>query len=145
MEDFEKSYAAYHAALKKANALNKTALFDALAPLGITTILVQFDGEGDSGQINEVSAFAAETPFELPQTAVTFQDASWDSADLTARDVAIPEAIENLCYGYLELKHGGWEINEGSFGEFTLTVAERSIELDFNTRFYSSENFKETF
>ena len=62
-----------------------------------------------------------------------------------SREAPLRELTESLCYGYLEFRHGGWEINDGSFGEFTLTVAERAIELDFNARFTSSEHFRDTF
>ena len=54
MEDFAQFYAAHRAALAKANERNKTVLFDALASFGIRRVVVQFDGEGDSGQINSV-------------------------------------------------------------------------------------------
>ena len=33
---------------------NKTSLFDALAAAGITTVIVNFDGCGDSGQIEMI-------------------------------------------------------------------------------------------
>ena len=35
----------------------------------------------------------------------------------------------------LEQEQGGWENNDGAFGEFTFDVAERTIELEFNGRF----------
>jgi hypothetical protein len=50
----------------------------------------------------------------------------------------LPEAAEELCYGYLEQEHGGWENNDGGQGEFTFNVAERRIELDFNARLSDS-------
>ena len=34
----------------------------------------------------------------------------------------------------LEQTHGGWENNDGAYGEFTFDVAERTIKLDFNER-----------
>ena len=51
MNDFLDFYSRYLEALAKANALNKPIVFDALAALGLTLIEVEFDGEGDSGQI----------------------------------------------------------------------------------------------
>src|SRR5436190_1010560 len=56
MSDFETTYARHKELCAKTNELNKAVLFDALAPAGITTIHVEFDGEGDSGQINGISA-----------------------------------------------------------------------------------------
>jgi hypothetical protein len=36
-------------------------------------------------------------------------------------------------------KHGGWENNEGAYGEFTFDVAQRTITLDYNERVETSE------
>ncbi|MEQ1518940.1 MAG: DUF6878 family protein, partial [Usitatibacteraceae bacterium] len=35
----------------------------------------------------------------------------------------------------------GWENNDGAYGEFTFTVSDQSIALDYNERFTSSEHF----
>ena len=67
-DDFETRCAQHKELCAKVNELNKAVLFDALAPAGITSIQIEFDGEGDSGQINGVSAFAGDQPTELPAT-----------------------------------------------------------------------------
>lgn len=124
-----------------ANALptNKTALFDTLAAAGITSVVVTFDGAGDSGQMNEIDARAGEIAAELPAVAVEIATPAWDGTGLDRRCVPIAEAIEALAYEFLEDTHGGWEINEGAFGEFTFDVAARSIQLDYNERIETSE------
>jgi hypothetical protein len=38
--------------------------------------------------------------------------------------------IQDVCYSLLETK-GGWEINEGSVGTFTLDTEKRTVELSF--------------
>ena len=53
---------------------NKTALFDALAAAGITRVLVNFDGSGDSGQIEEITAQTREAGVPLPEAFITFVD-----------------------------------------------------------------------
>jgi hypothetical protein len=45
------------------------------------------------------------------------------------------EAVEQLCYDCLRDKHEGWEINDGSFGEFDFNVEKQTIALVFNARF----------
>jgi hypothetical protein len=40
-----------------------------------------------------------------------------------------------LCYDFLEEEHGGWENNDGEFGEFLLDVLKRTVELEFHGRF----------
>ena len=145
MTEFEQRYARHKEVVAEANKLNKTVLFDALASLGVTTIVVDFDGEGDSGQINSVAAFVDDQPFQLPKTMLTIHSASWSDDGLQTRDIPLEEAVEEICYGYLEQEHGGWENNDGAYGEFTLTVADRTIELDCNMRFSDSTNYSHTF
>ncbi len=124
---------------------NKAALFDALASAGITNVLVTFDGVGDSGQIEGIDATIDGAPAELPNVEIEIVTPAWDGSGLDRRTCAVPEAIETLAYAFLETTHGGWENNEGAFGEFTFAVAERTIALDYNERFESFELTVHTF
>jgi hypothetical protein len=128
------SYERYRQAQAKINASNKAALFDALDAAKITEVQVDFDGEGDSGQIGSVTASCGEERAALPETTVTIRQSSWRDAEGVATEMKLEEAIETLCYGYLEQEHGGWENNEGGFGEFRFDVAARTIALEFNGR-----------
>lgn len=118
---------------------NKAALFDALAAAGITAVVVTFDGGGDSGQIESVDAYAGERSAELPGVAIEIATPTWDGAALHRQTLPVREAVEALAYAFLEETHGGWENNEGAYGEFTFGVAERTIELDYNERIETSE------
>jgi hypothetical protein len=121
--------------LEKANEINKTAVFDALIVAGITTIDVAFDGEGDSGQIEAITACKGATEAALPDNEVTLYREAWRSNALVEVKTPLREAIETLCYAYLEQYHGGWENNDGAFGSFVFDVARRTIDLEFNARF----------
>jgi hypothetical protein len=134
-DTFHDQWTRFTQAVAEANRLNKSIVFDALSAAGITQVHVSFDGEGDSGQIEYVRADAGDTPVELPPTPVTLQSAGYGSGDLTPTETPLGEAVEVLCYGYLEQEYDGWENNDGAFGEFTFHVAERRIALDFNARF----------
>ena len=118
---------------------NKTALLDALAAAGISSVVVTFDGSGDSGQIEGVDARIGDTATELPATAVEITSPLWEGAGLETRTLPLAEAIEQIAYDLLEEAHDGWENNEGAFGEFTFDVAEDVIRLDYNERFETSE------
>ena len=118
---------------------NKTALLDALAAAGISSVVVTFDGSGDSGQIEGVDARIGDTATELPATAVEITSPLWEGAGLETRTLPLAEAIEQLAYDLLEETHDGWENNDGAFGEFTFDVAEGVIRLDHNERFETSE------
>ena len=118
---------------------NKAALFDALAAAGITSVVVTFDGCGDSGQIEGIDARAGDILTGLPAVDVEIATPAWDGSGSEHRTLPLPQAIEDLAYDFLRATHSGWEINEGAFGEFTFDVGERSIQLDYNERIESSE------
>ena len=41
--------------------------------------------------------------------------------------------------------HGGWENNDGAYGEFCFDASARTIHLEFNERFTSSELYTHDF
>ena len=118
---------------------NKTALFDALAAAGITSVLVHFDGSGDSGQIEDIDATAGERPAEIPNGNIEIAQVRWGDANVERTTLSVRDAIASLAYDFLEQTHGGWEDNEGAYGEFTFDVAQRTITLDYNERVETSE------
>jgi hypothetical protein len=130
------NYEHYPQVCADTNQLNKTAVFDALSAAGITEVTVTFNGYGDDGQIQDINAYLGETPAELPKCLVTVQEPSHRDHN-QAVDQTLPEAIEALCYDYLSDLHEGWEIDDGSFGDFTFDVAARTIHLEYNGRICS--------
>jgi hypothetical protein len=144
-QNFMKRYEHRREALRNANARNKDALFDALAGAAITRVCVQFDGEGDQGQIGSVTAFAGEGETDLPEVSVTFASVGWADQVESVSEVKLRDAVEELCYAYLEFEHDGWEINDGSYGDFVFDVAERMITLDFHGRFMDSTLYQHTY
>jgi hypothetical protein len=132
--ELEDRWQRYAKAIEKANTLNRATVFAALSAEGISHILIGFDGEGDSGQIDGGAAFKDDEAIDFPQTKVTIFRAHSGTEELTTEEVILRDALEELCYGYLEQDHGGWENNDGAFGEFRFSVAERTINLEMHTR-----------
>jgi hypothetical protein len=128
-----------------AHNLNKAAVFDALSAAGVTHVAVGFDGEGDSGQIDGAAAHAGDAVVDLPATRVTLHRPQLGREELATQEISLREAVEQLCYDHLEREFGGWENNDGAFGEFTFHVAERRIALDFNGRFTDYAHSSHTF
>jgi hypothetical protein len=124
---------------------NKAVLFDALAAAGIETVIVTFDGYGDSGQIENIDTGAGEEPTPLPLDRIEIARATWGNPEIELQTQTVQEAVETLVYDLLRQVHSGWEINDGAYGEFTFDVAERTIKLDYNERYTSSENFSHEF
>src|SRR6202035_5625925 len=93
---------------------NKTSLFDALAAAGITTVIVNFDGCGDSGQIEMIEARAGDDDCALPSVEIEIASAGWGSATVERQTQPVRVAIETLVYDVLSQEHGGWENNDGA-------------------------------
>lgn len=125
---------------------NKAVLFEALAQVGIATVLVEFDGYGDSGQIEDISAHAGpDIAVNLPERNVEIACVEYGSLEIVRQTFTVKEAIERLVYDFLEETHGGWENNEGAYGDFLFDVAERTITLNYNERFEDSEYTQHVF
>lgn len=145
MSDFMQSYQNHAKALVEANRLNKAAVFAALSATSITSVTVTFNGGGDSGQIEDISAHAGNAPVPIPDARLEIHHAAWNTDKLDSAQTTLKEAIEQLCFDYLAQEHGGWENNDGGSGEFTFWVEDSRIELDFNQFFTDSTCFNHTF
>jgi len=124
---------------------NKTALFDALAAAGIEIVTVVFDGYGDSGQIENIEAKAGDEIIALPPSQIEIAAPVWGSSEIEHQTQPACEAIETLVYAFLSQTHGGWENNDGAYGDFTFDVAERTITLDYNERHMESDHSQNIF
>ena len=76
-----------------------------LTQLGVRQITAHFDGCGDSGQFEEVTA----------------------EPDTVTLDGDLVEQLEDFLAEQLP---GGWEINEGSFGQFEVDVSTGEVTGD---------------
>lgn len=135
----------YEAQAETIRPANKKALFDVLAAANITQVIVTFDGYGDSGQVEDVSALAGGAAVDLPGGEITIAQASWGSDDVKEHMLTIEQAVEQLAYDFLAETHPGWENNDGAYGEFTFDVATREITLDHNERYTATESYEHTF
>jgi len=146
--DFASTFAAQAERIARMDALrpaNRDRLFDGLTAAGITHVTVTFDGEGDSGQIESIGAWAGEKAVNFPATEVPYAALTWDSPEVEMREMSLEDVVEQLAYDFLSDAHGGWENNHGAYGEFCFDAAARSIHLEFNERFTSSELFTHEF
>ncbi len=135
-------------------------LFEKLAEAGIMQVKVDFDGSGDSGQINDIIAIRpGGEDIELPQHEITWVHGkhTWwpariaDAPGIPPVALAMEEKwsfnpktgklndlLEDIVYDYMGQEHAGWENNDGAFGEFTFDVQEKTILYEHNTRFTDS-------
>ena len=120
----------------------------ALVAAGAKSVTVSFDGYGDSGEVGgpAVAPKEAESVLEELVPDTLHEAGEWVDGKVNhqTRDRTVSEAISELCYALLD-NHGGWEINEGSFGEFTIDPTADEINLTFNQRVESYETSEETY
>ncbi|WBO57751.1 MULTISPECIES: DUF6878 family protein [unclassified Acidocella] len=141
-EQKERAYRARASALLEGN---KKVLFAILVEHGITAVIVNFDGYGDSGQIEDITAQNDDGIVDLPDERIEIFCAAWDSPDIERQTHTVREAIEALSYDFLAQTHCDWENNDGAYGDFTFDVTAGSITLDYNERYTASENYSHEF
>ncbi|MGE4302710.1 MAG: DUF6878 family protein [Novosphingobium sp.] len=121
----------------------KTSLFDLLQAHGIVLVTISFDGCGDSGQIEDITARDENGIVDLPDVGLPTRLSDPTAVPGEDKPEPVSDVIETLAYDLLEGEHGGWENNEGAYGEFRFDVAERKITLECNIRI-SSADYSET-
>ena len=93
-----------------------------LRALGINEVTAEYEGYGDSGNVEDVNVQPAEV--QLPEALVT----------------AVGDFAWSLAYHH----HPGFENNEGGYGELTWDVSADSITLDHADRYVEcSHSFDE--
>ena len=113
---------------------NKTILFAALADAGIHRVTVEYDGSGDSGQIETVEAWsAANERMPLPSDP-RIQMVS-ENPDHPLIEHNLEAAVESVAWDYLDDLYCGWENNDGAFGTFAFDVPARTVTLEHNERY----------
>ena len=133
-------------------------LFDTLAQTKVSSIEVSFEGCGDSGQIEAVDytdangkgideAYLNKTIVKGSATTAYMQydEKTKQLVDGKSKEGTIREIIEEICYDKLGASHGGWEINEGSYGTFHFDVSGRKVSLEYNERIEEVRTSEESF
>jgi hypothetical protein len=114
-------------------AHNKNLIFAALAEAGVHKVTVEYDGSGDSGQIENVEAWNAGDQ-RIPFPSDTRIQLGSGNPDHPLTELNLEAAVETLAWDYLEI-HYGWENNDGAFGTFVFDVPARTVTLEHNERY----------
>jgi hypothetical protein len=113
---------------------NKNVIFAALAGIGIHRITVDYDGSGDSGQIDSIEAWDAANE-RIPLPSIRKVQLAPENPGHPVDDIGLETAVEELAWDYLYDNHDGWENNDGAFGTFVFDVPARTITLEHNERY----------
>lgn len=103
----------------------KAVLIAHLKSLGITSVTIGYDGEGDQGQITDIAA--------LEPTEVKIK--LMNDTQPLGRHRELTDALENFAWKVLDELHAGFEINDGGFGTITIDATGNSVSLEKNDKF----------
>lgn len=90
-----------------------------LRSIGVASVEVQYDGCGDSGQIEDIIC----------------RDAQGDRINLTGKTPVTDDQLSDLFYDLIESRHPGWENNDGACGELEWDLATDTLRHTHNDRF----------
>ena len=113
---------------------NKQIVFTALATAGIHRVTVDYDGSGDSGQIENVEAWSAANE-RLPFPSEPGIQLVSENPDHPRANQNLEAAIESVAWDYLDDLYCGWENNDGACGAFVFDVPARTVTLEHNERY----------
>jgi|SRR5882724_815109 len=130
---------------KSALAENKTALLDALAGARIDPVEVTFNGYADNGQVDEAVIDGEGGDAELRLVNIGIARVEWGNPVVVRETRSVKDAIEKLVYDLLQQTYGGWEVNQGAYGDFLFDVGDRTVTLNFNERIETSEYTQHVF
>ena len=124
---------------------NKTALFDALAGARVDTVEVTFNGYADSGQVDEAVIDGEGGDADLRLINIEIARVEWGNPVVVRETRSVKDAIDRLVYDLLQQTYGGWEINQGAYGDFLFDVGDRTVTLNLNERIETSEYTQHVF
>ena len=147
------------AAARKAVVIDdyRRHLFDWMDKNDIAQLVVKFEGYGDSGQVEDVACYDADEKLiiglPVPKTVRLPARQTADRWDEELRKVVTESRTRSLwtrrwkrsVYYFLELHWGGWEINEGSFGEVAFEARDRKVIVEISLRYIAINDEREEF
>jgi hypothetical protein len=114
-----------------------TSLLIKLADIGITGIMVRYDGAGDSGQIEEIQ-YCTEPVDDIEEIE---DKIDYHSPKLNELNSDLEKAIEDLVYKFLLEDIEDWYNNEGGYGEVSIMVPSGNYWINNNIRVIDYEHY----
>lgn len=120
---------------------NLRAALPVLREHGVESVTVNFDGCGDSGQIDGASYFPEIDPqgitVPVRQGIREFVDGAWIMRYET-QALELEDAIQAIAEDYLDETNVNYSDGEGGWGELSIDVAQGTVSLEVNVRYVES-------
>jgi hypothetical protein len=109
----------------------KRAILKTLRERGIVTVSIEYDGEGDSGQIGDILAFDARNRSVATNQPVRL---ALYRGRAPSDYGSLHQALDDFAWLILDHFHAGFQDNEGGFGTIRIDVAAGSVLLEHDYR-----------
>jgi len=109
-------------------------LFDILRTTDVAKIEIEYDGSGDDSNLDTVWVYLADS--DKPH----YDDPVKGTLSL---DPAVRERLETYCWGVLEARQEGWEVDHGACGSFTFDVSKGTMVMAHSVRVIQYEDEEE--
>ena len=134
IRDWEAEHKVHTKLREQVLAENRATVFAELKNAGITMVDIEFDGCGDEGSVQSVLARRAKSEMVIPEIEVDIGHAGY-SGTVSRSAMKLANAIEEIVYDILTIHHGGWENNDGAFGELVFDVDGGTISYQHHSRY----------
>jgi hypothetical protein len=115
-------------------------------PESYMRLIEEYTWEKVTALSDERAAILRAIPITLVSRSSTFDHETSTFVETeTPTEGNLYEALETLAYGWLEDEHGGWEINDGAYGDLVVHVDEMMITLEHSERIMDVSTSSHTF
>ena len=124
----------------------KQKLLTQLNLLGATTVVVEFRGGGDEGEIENVYYIDRNGDTqEIPKDMISWTQMVYGDKPKLTKEMSLVDVLEDLCYRALDEVSLDWCNNEGGQGhlhiDFTQSPPTTHLDIGINTMSTDDHNF----
>jgi hypothetical protein len=117
-----------------------------LTALGVTRVVASYDGSGDSGDFQDLCFWFCDPVAQHDSEAMDsstngrriysaeFRQQHVDPSGANPSPIISPKKFDEFTGALWALLPGGWEINEGSYGEIEIDTIKSKIKHEHNER-----------
>lgn len=109
---------------------NKEKLFNCLQAADISLVIVNYDGGGDEGNIDEIQYLKGGDEAEAPDAKLNYSD----DLGKPSPNIDLGDFITRLTFDFIFTIHGGWENGEGAHGTIEFATETQTIQMTHNAR-----------
>ena len=126
-----------------------------LQSFGFNYLEANYDGSGDSGDFDDITLFPKHPNSGARDISVvneehqksfgSFKHETIEKANTKTQKEALTRQLNAFENALWQILPAGWEINEGSFGELQIDIANKTIHLVVNERISDVNTYERDF